>query len=87
MRCAGHRQLVLGAEEMGSPDAANSAFTDSNAVREWVEKGGSLLLITDHAPMGSAALNLAKPFLGVGILARPRRSIGRTRLLIEVRRP
>ena len=59
---------ALGAEEMGSPDAANSAFTDSecDAVREWVEKGGSLLLITDHAPMGSAALNLAKRF-GVGM--------------------
>ncbi len=60
--------MRLGAEGMGSDDAANSAFTDAecDTVRDWVEAGGSLLLITDHAPMGSAALNLAKR-LGVGM--------------------
>lgn len=42
----------------------NSAFTDPecDAVREWVRAGGSLLLITDHAPTGAAAENLAKRF-------------------------
>lgn len=44
--------------------AENPAFTDQecDAVFEWVRKGGSLLLIADHAPMGSAAANLALRF-------------------------
>lgn len=43
---------------------ANPAFTDEecDAVRDWVKKGGSLLFIADHAPMGSAAEILAKRF-------------------------
>ena len=55
---------ALGAEGMGQPGAANPAFTDAecDAVRDWVKEGGSLLLITDHAPMGSAAQCLAKRF-------------------------
>jgi hypothetical protein len=55
---------ALGAANMGDPDAANPAFTDieSEVLRQWVEGGGSLLLITDHAPMGSAAEGLAKKF-------------------------
>ncbi len=55
---------ALGAELMGDPLAANPAFTDieSEVLRQWVEAGGSLLLITDHAPMGSAAEGLAKKF-------------------------
>jgi hypothetical protein len=55
---------ALGSENMGDPEAANSAFTDieCEALRQWVEGGGSLLLVTDHAPMGSAALSLAKKF-------------------------
>jgi hypothetical protein len=55
---------ALGAEGMGQPDAANPAFTDAecDAVRDWVKLGGSLLFITDHAPMGSAAECLAKRF-------------------------
>ena len=31
-------------------------------LERWVEQGGSLLLITDHAPMGSAAESLARRF-------------------------
>jgi hypothetical protein len=52
---------ALGAESMGDPGAANPAFTDQecDVVRQWIEGGGSLLLITDHAPMGSAAECLA----------------------------
>jgi hypothetical protein len=55
---------ALGAEGMGMPEASNPAFTDAecDAVRDWVREGGSLLLITDHAPMGAAAECLAKRF-------------------------
>ncbi len=54
----------LGAEEADDEGAGNSAFTDSECdiVREWVKNGGSLLLIADEAPFGSAAENLAKRF-------------------------
>jgi len=51
---------ALGANEAND----NSAFSDAecDAVRDWVQSGGSLLLITDHAPTGAAAENLAKRF-------------------------
>src|SRR6476660_4527649 len=47
---------ALGAPQMNMPEAANPAFTDAecDAVRDWVKGGGALLLIADHAPMGSA---------------------------------
>lgn len=40
------------------------AFTpeECRAVREWVNDGGSLLLIADHAPAGAAARQLAREF-------------------------
>ena len=49
-----------GATEESSP----SAFTDAECdiVREWVSGGGSLLLIADHAPFGTAANDLSKRF-------------------------
>ncbi len=55
---------ALGAEGMGQPEAANPAFTDAecDAVRDWIKDGGTLLFITDHAPMGSAAQCLAQRF-------------------------
>jgi hypothetical protein len=45
--------------ERGSP-----AFTEPEvrAIREWVEHGGSLLLVADHAPFGTAAAGLAAAF-------------------------
>jgi hypothetical protein len=64
----GYRILVisnaLGAAVMADSKAANPAFTDaeSDIVRDWVKAGGSLLLIADHAPMGSANQSLAKRF-------------------------
>lgn len=64
----GFRVLVisnaLGAALMSEPSAANPAFTEAecDAVREWVRQGGSLLLIADHAPMGSANQILAQRF-------------------------
>lgn len=55
---------ALGAERMNQPEAANPAFTaeESDAVRDWVKGGGALLLIADHAPMGSANQLLADRF-------------------------
>ena len=64
----GYRVLVIsnaiGVARMNDPNAANPAFTEaeSDAVREWVRGGGSLLLIADHAPMGAANEVLAKRF-------------------------
>jgi hypothetical protein len=45
-------------------DASGPAFTDAECevVRDWVRGGGSLLLIADHTPFGSAAENLARVF-------------------------
>jgi len=47
-----------------SLDLTKPAFTDAECdiVKEWVKAGGSLLLIADHAPFGSAAQNLARRF-------------------------
>jgi hypothetical protein len=55
---------ALGAEGMENPDAAKPAFTDAecDAVRDWVEAGGSLLLVTDLPPFGDAAEAMAKRF-------------------------
>ncbi len=56
------RILVI-ANATGEPPA-NSAFTDAecDAVHDWVRSGGSLLLIADHAPYGSAASALGRRF-------------------------
>jgi hypothetical protein len=50
---------------------ARSAFTDSEcaAVADWVASGGSLLLVADHSPFGSAARKLAESF-GVKMFLR-----------------
>ena len=55
---------ALGAEEMDDAGADRPAFTEEecDAVRDWVNNGGALLLIADHAPFGSAAQGLAKRF-------------------------
>ncbi len=49
---------------MNDLNASDAAFTEaeSDVVRDWVRRGGSLLLIADHAPMGSANQVLAKRF-------------------------
>ena len=60
----GFSVLVI-ANARGANEANDSpAFSEEecNAVRDWVQTGGSLLLITDHAPFGAAAENLAKRF-------------------------
>ncbi|HEX8897658.1 MAG TPA: hypothetical protein VF751_03080, partial [Chthoniobacterales bacterium] len=55
---------ALGAERMNLPEASNPAFTaeECDAVRDWVKGGGNLLLIADHAPMGSANQIMADRF-------------------------
>jgi hypothetical protein len=81
---------ALGAEGMGQEGAGNPAFTDAEcvAVRDWIKDGGSLLLISDHAPMGAAAECLAKT-LGVsmskGATADPSHSEGGDTSLVFTR--
>ncbi len=55
---------AMGSPQMGAPTAGDPAFTEaeSDAVRDWVRGGGSLLLIADHAPMGSANQILGQRF-------------------------
>jgi hypothetical protein len=60
----GYNVLII-ANALGSNESNDDpAFTEDecDAVRDWVQEGGSLLLITDHAPTGAAAENLAKRF-------------------------
>lgn len=59
---AGVDVLVIANARSSSP--GDSAFTpdEIGAVRDWVERGGSLLLIADHAPFGIAAKALAQAF-------------------------
>ncbi len=55
---------ALAGEWSGAREAAGPAFTEAecDCVQTWVEAGGSLLLITDHEPFGSAAEELGKRF-------------------------
>lgn len=57
---------ALGVDDMADSAAMHAAFTDAEiaAVVRWVEAGGALLLIADHAPMGAAATSLGRA-LGV----------------------
>jgi hypothetical protein len=61
----------LGAKEPGDPKAGQSAFTDQecDAVKDWVFRGGRLLLLTDHEPVASAAEGLTKR-LGIDVSKR-----------------
>jgi hypothetical protein len=57
--------VLIIANARGTNEANNqSAFTDEeiSIVRQWVMQGGSLLLITDHFPFGSAAQDLSQAF-------------------------
>lgn len=60
---AGYKILAIVNARGASKDDA-SAFTDSeiDAVVNWVKKGGSLLFIADHTPMGGYAERLANRF-------------------------
>ncbi len=61
---------ALGHEDMDRPEASHAAFTPAEvrAIEVWVQRGGALLLIADHAPMGDAARSLGESF-GVGMHA------------------
>jgi hypothetical protein len=50
--------------ETSKKQSKTSAFksTEMTAIHNWVQGGGSLLLMTDHRPMGSAAAELLKKF-------------------------
>ncbi len=62
----GVRVLVISNAQApdATDDTSGPAFTEQecDVVRDWVRAGGSLLLIADHAPLGSAAEKLAKRF-------------------------
>jgi hypothetical protein len=47
----------LGSENVEDSTATNPAFTpaECHALRQWITRGGALLLIADHAPVGDAA--------------------------------
>jgi hypothetical protein len=69
---------AVGSAEPKAPSARASAFriAECEAVRDWVEKGGSFLLIADHAPFGSAMDSLAVRFgvdMGKGYTVDTRR--------------
>jgi hypothetical protein len=51
-----------GGEESGSGHLPAFSDSECQVVRDWVEKGGSLLLIADHPPFGAAARDLARKF-------------------------
>ena len=54
------RNILIIANAMADRGNAKSAFTESecDCVQNWVKTGGSLLLITDHEPFGSASEEL-----------------------------
>ncbi|HKW14280.1 MAG TPA: hypothetical protein VJS69_07340 [Candidatus Krumholzibacteria bacterium] len=62
---AGHPQLMginLPLPQHGQRDDPAFSAKEIAAVRTWVQDGGSLLLIADHAPFGSASAALAGAF-------------------------
>jgi hypothetical protein len=75
MRTLEQNDLLVIANALGddpntgtTESAERSAFTrrEIEMVLDWVERGGALLLIADHAPFGAAASDLAER-LGVGM--------------------
>jgi hypothetical protein len=61
--------LARGASETNDDAAYSEA--EANAIEVWVRGGGSLLLITDHWPYGSAVSSLARRFevtMGAGMV-------------------
>ena len=58
---AGIDVLVIANAESGDGGPAFTA-AEANALHEWVEAGGSLLLIADHAPFGASASILGARF-------------------------
>jgi hypothetical protein len=61
---AGYDILVISNARGAPRPSEKPAFTDAecDAIGDWVQGGGALLLVTDHYPTGHAAENLAKRF-------------------------
>jgi hypothetical protein len=61
---AGYDVLITSNARGAALRSEKPAFTDAecDAVRDWVQAGGALLLVLDHYPTGHAAENLAKRF-------------------------
>jgi hypothetical protein len=62
---AGHPTLMginLPIKEKGQREDPAFSTAEIEAVRTWVENGGSLLLIADHSPYGSASASLGEAF-------------------------
>jgi len=62
---AGHPTLMginLPIKEKGQREDPAFSSAEIEAVRTWVENGGSLLLIADHSPYGAASARLAEAF-------------------------
>ena len=69
---AGVNVLVIANARSPAPGASAFGADEITAVHDWVSAGGSLLLISDHAPFGTAASRLAEAFgvnMGVGYVA------------------
>lgn len=74
---AGASVLAVVAAQGTNDTNDGPAFTNEEVeiIRAWVSKGGSLLLITDHWPFGTAAASLAAAFhvrVGEGLVEDPR---------------
>lgn len=54
--------LVIANARAAPPETSAFTVDEIAAVKAWVEGGGSLLLIADHAPFGTAAADLARAF-------------------------
>jgi uncharacterized glyoxalase superfamily protein PhnB len=59
---AGVKVLVIANANAGNFTDPAFTETECDVVRDWVRGGGSLLLISDHAPFGTSAANLAARF-------------------------
>jgi hypothetical protein len=68
--------LVIANARSSNPGMSAFGRDEIVAVQDWVNQGGSLLLISDHAPFGTAASHLAEAFkvdTGAGfVVALPR---------------
>jgi hypothetical protein len=63
--------LVIANARSSNPGMSAFGRDEIVAVQDWVNQGGSLLLISDHAPFGTAASHLAEAFkvdMGAGFV-------------------
>ncbi len=81
---------ALGDERMDRPEASKAAFTTAEVgtIEHWVRRGGALLLIADHAPMGDAARSLGEAFgvdMRAAYTADPERAEGGSETILHFR--